>query len=453
MGFLTWDLLYNCALNLEDEFHAAGELDQQKPLPEKLETALVNLAFAAEMTSTGMITVLKMGMPASPPIRERFVREPQQPGSSKMQTRTKGGSGNDPLLQLFTMLWDEQKLFLAQLPNVVDEMQRCIDHDSGQKARMSTWVTGYFSDLALAAQLVKQVKTFYPWAAGLELSMSPESRRPTYEKATEDTATVYLTLREEILPNLARIIVPLQKKLYYPVEKARNAANVDACRQAEAQLDKMWKTLDSHFLKHTKKTLHDLFPTRGVSPREIRRMPAWTPPAPRLPQTPKGDEALQDDLSRLTVESEKPGRPRITEVPRAKIKTRGTPRPSGSANAAQEIAGQAAAQPQTNEIPTFTLARRAWKVFSTMFHNPSENDHAGEITWPDFLHAMTATGFAAEKLYGSVWQFTPTRLDVENGINIHEPHPSGKIPFRTARRLGRRLFRTYGLTGESFRLA
>ena len=108
---------------------------------------------------------------------------------------------------------------------------------------------------------------------------------------------------------------------------------------------------------------------------------------------------------------------------------------------------------QLYAAPTFILPRRAWKVFSTMFHMPSEKDHVGEINWGDFLHAMTSIGFAAEKLHGSAWQFTPSKLDVENSIQIHEPHPSGKIPFGVARSLGKRFFRTYGLTGKSFKLA
>ena len=59
-------------------------------------------------------------------------------------------------------------------------------------------------------------------------------------------------------------------------------------------------------------------------------------------------------------------------------------------------------------------------------------------------------GFKIEKLYGSVWQFTPTKLDVEHGIHFHEPHPSGKLPYKVARLFGRRLQRKYGLDGSSF---
>jgi hypothetical protein len=63
---------------------------------------------------------------------------------------------------------------------------------------------------------------------------------------------------------------------------------------------------------------------------------------------------------------------------------------------------------------------------------------------------MASTGFRIEKLYGSVWQFSPTSLDVERSIHFHEPHPKGKIPFEVARRHGRRLTRAYGWHGGMF---
>ena len=68
----------------------------------------------------------------------------------------------------------------------------------------------------------------------------------------------------------------------------------------------------------------------------------------------------------------------------------------------------------------------------------------GEVPWNDFLYAMTSVGFGAMKLYGSVWQLQPTKLDVERSIQFHGLHPKGKVPFRIARKYGRRLNRTYG---------
>ena len=56
---------------------------------------------------------------------------------------------------------------------------------------------------------------------------------------------------------------------------------------------------------------------------------------------------------------------------------------------------------------------------------------------------------AAEKLYGSAWQFRWTDGD-QSRIQFHEPHPYSKIPFVVARRIGRRLNRNYGWTGDIF---
>ena len=66
---------------------------------------------------------------------------------------------------------------------------------------------------------------------------------------------------------------------------------------------------------------------------------------------------------------------------------------------------------------------------------------------------MHSAGFSVEKMHGSAWQFTPTKLDVERSISFHEPHPGDKLAVRVARRYGRRLNRAYGWDAASFMLA
>jgi hypothetical protein len=89
-------------------------------------------------------------------------------------------------------------------------------------------------------------------------------------------------------------------------------------------------------------------------------------------------------------------------------------------------------------------------VFRTLFFNPEATSTPGSVPWQDFLYVMASTGLQIEKLYGSVWQFSPTNLDIERSIHFHEPHPKGKIPFEVARRHGRRLTRAYGWHGGMF---
>lgn len=148
------------------------------------------------------------------------------------------------------------------------------------------------------------------------------------------------------------------------------------------------------------------------------------------------------------VYSEQPT-PQSPSRPKTKVKTRGVAAPRASTGEES----QAGSAGQGVDIqPTFALDKRSFKVFSILFYRPSTNSQPGEIPWNDFLHAMGATGFGMQKLYGSIWHFTPSNLDVERSIQFHEPHPISKIPFRTARRIGRRLFRTYGWHGGMFTL-
>lgn len=127
------------------------------------------------------------------------------------------------------------------------------------------------------------------------------------------------------------------------------------------------------------------------------------------------------------------------------MKTRGTPHPQ-SRDAADATSQANPHDPQ----PVFPVDARALKVFRTLFFNPEVTSTPGTVAWGDFLHSMASAGFGAEKLYGSAWQFRPARLDVERGIQFHEPHPSGKLLFTVARRYGRRLSRAYGWFGGMF---
>ncbi|KAB5542671.1 hypothetical protein GE09DRAFT_1225591 [Coniochaeta sp. 2T2.1] len=103
--------------------------------------------------------------------------------------------------------------------------------------------------------------------------------------------------------------------------------------------------------------------------------------------------------------------------------------------------------PQTKALdvsPSISVSPRALKVLRILFFDPEANTTPGEVAWTDFLQALPEVGFAAQKLYGGVWHFQPSRLDVERSIQFHEPHPRGKIPFLVARRHGRQLARAYG---------
>lgn len=165
-------------------------------------------------------------------------------------------------------------------------------------------------------------------------------------------------------------------------------------------------------------------------------------------------DVLSEPLSELYFDLEQRtertvDRSRSHRVPACKQKTRGLagqPQPNHSAVEQSTLAPGALYDDQ----PTFAVDARALKVFRTLFYTPSVSATPGEVVWTDFLHAMGSIGFLIEKLYGSVWQFQPTKLDVERSIQFHEPHPGGKMGYRVARRFGRRLEKSYGWCSGTF---
>lgn len=219
---------------------------------------------------------------------------------------------------------------------------------------------------------------------------------------------------------------------------------------AEESLDAFWKTMDSA-IQSKSSTSFDKTQVRKLlsQERSVQRTAPWVEPTKIEKNTPDPEELIRPlseiyfDLERRTERTlDRSARKSVT----TKQKTKGTP-----ALAIEDE--QCPPGDEPDKQPTFSVDARALKVFRTLFYTPSVSATPGEVPWHDFLHAIASVGFLIEKLYGSVWQFQPTKLDVERGIQLHEPHPSGKMAYRTARRVGRRLERAYGWFGEMFVLA
>ena len=240
---------------------------------------------------------------------------------------------------------------------------------------------------------------------------------------------------------LADLGKPSGGHFHYPIDKRRTRAHTEAMRKAECHLDTFWRHVDEQV------TIKDsdlrAFGLSFFGERKLERTPEWVEPieidnsvTTEIPYVSFGQ--MNIDEKNIDEKTQRPSAVKET----VKTKTRGVARPPPSAIAARQMPTR---QPSTEQ--TIQVSRRAFKVFSVLFYTPSsQSETPGEVPWSDFLHAMASAGFTIEKLYGSVWQLTPTKLDVEASIQFHEPHPQGKIPFLVARRHGRRLHRSYGWT-------
>ncbi|KAG9319932.1 hypothetical protein KVV02_005532 [Mortierella alpina] len=419
----TFDTLHSQigkVFTLKDKYE--GTYSYEDSLPGDLLEAFLELEFSLTQFIKGPIHSTKTNMVASPPLRASFVRLPEEKNSDIIKVVQKPTVQWDTtqkhLMWLFQTLWDDQQLHLVGLSPLLDEMERLVENDPKARNLFSARVANLVADLSFFAECKRQISLYQPWAASFE----------------NDAASH-----------------PSNGRFYYPVEKRRTKETTEAMQQAEKNLDDFWEKLDK-FLLPQMDLLHDGALTRLLTDsRILHRTPDWVEPDLSIsPAERQKEEPREDIVMPLSkVYSEQP-RPQSSSGPKTKIKTRGvaTPRATAAAEGSQAGIG-----PQEVDIqPTFTVDKRSLKVFSTLFHRPSTSSQPGEIPWNDFLHAMGATGFGMQKLYGSVWHFKPSNLDVERSILFHEPHPISKIPFKIARRFGRRLFRTYGWRGDMFKL-
>lgn len=194
-----------------------------------------------------------------------------------------------------------------------------------------------------------------------------------------------------------------------------------------------------------------------TQPRELDRTAPWVERLKRSMASKSSEdevEALGAAMSQTFAELERRSQATVGMTPTpppltVKVKTRGVAQAPPDMHATPDDPSPGV---DDDAQPRFAVDRRALKALKPLFFTPALSATPGDLPWTDFLHAMTSVGFLAEKMYGSAWQFTPTKLDVERSIQFHEPHPVAKLPYRVARRYGRRLHKTYGWHGGMFAL-
>ncbi|KAI1616064.1 hypothetical protein EDD37DRAFT_102500 [Exophiala viscosa] len=423
-------------------------LDHTKPLPKNLEDALLDVANAAESIVVEQARRLESAYSRS---GQDFLSIQDVSGAfghGHVDT-----SPGDLFKLTFSLLCSTGNCdFLAMVGgwSFIDVIQHMLDQKPSLKKKVSAYILGIFSDLSLSLQILKEILDFFPWSASFPDKLKTRKHRwmTCCASYTLWWTDMYNCLKSsQTSTGLPRLVLPLTTTFYYPTDKPYNQANVDALRRAERHLDDLWESIDGA-CDDVEQTLHGCFRNVMRGTREIKRTGPWIPPASSLPEPQSqpscGNESCSSDI---TVTQEKLTHLTVSETPRTKVKTRGTPDTLRSHDQNEPVIPKA--EVSAPAPATYHVSERALKVFNNMFHVESTETKQREIAWTDFLHAMTAVGFSAEKLYGSVWHFAPGGLE-GGSIHIHEPHPSSKIPFRIARRIGRRLSRQYGWTGETF---
>ncbi|KAI1779421.1 hypothetical protein F4818DRAFT_140310 [Hypoxylon cercidicola] len=442
------------------------ELSPEKDLPEEYLAALLRFQHYLNQMTKGVLSQLNLSVAASPPLRAFFVQNvTRSTKSSKIKVIPNNAMKRDKvatqLIWLLQTLWeDDHNLFLCRMTTVIDELDRLLKAEPKALELVSPYIAMLIGELSITGECLRQLEIFQPWANGFEGALvdREEGIKKEFAEHTRAWAQVHDAFKEQNIVAVRHLGDPSGGKFQYPVGKRQNKANVETLRRSEANLDAFWNAVDDMLYRKAGSLNGTAYKQVLSQPRYLQRTPEWVEPAAKKEeksnqthQQNNGSYEYVSPSSRLFQGTETTSSARAEVLAsgagKTKVKRRGMlgPESTSENDIALPPAGSVA-----DSQPTFKVDARALKVFRTVFFDPAANTSVGEVAWRDFLHAMDSTGFTAQKLYGSVWHFQPTRLDVERSIQFHEPHPRGKIPFLVARRHGRRLSQAYGWYGTMF---
>jgi hypothetical protein len=333
---------------------------------------------------------------------------------------------------------------------VLDNLDMLIRKDETVQALLSPRLARLITQLSLASECVHQYSLWLNTPSSLRVDTNAEH---THD---HDFLAWLCTINRCSLP--VHLIDPARGKLRYPAHKARNRSNVMAMRAAEANLDAFWDWVDAYFEQKTGVGQHDVIRRCVLEGGQMRRTPPWDEPTQeKSTLVVQNPEYIYQPFSRIYHRKEMQitgSFDRISPEEKIKPKTKGTADPTLSTT--EMVAYNEQPDFSVEKQQTFLLDKRAYKAMKSLFHvaTSETGEYPKAVKWNEFTRAMVRLGFSAEKLQGSAWQFSPGRsLDVERGIQFHEPHPDSDIPYVMARRFGRRLERVYGWSSSTFKLA
>jgi hypothetical protein len=450
-------------VELKKQHFDSGNIEPADKLPEPFAFALRKLLFTLCMRVEQHVVLLRKAAFSSPPLRpyvkrassdtlDNFVYNPTtHPPQHLLDFMViLDGLSNDGLRTMG---------HIASVQMVMEQYDKFINTVPDAHKAVSPYVAKEISDLALYSECLRHIHLFQPWAATLHKIVEA----PHVQTASGDR---YNDSRHEVIPEALGKYSPSHEVLWwaaaafrspYPVHKKRTATSVEAMQNAETLLDHMWHVLLAEMEKHSSLPTH----SRNVlllQGRQMQRTPDWVEPVKSTTKTTPQlvtPELLIRPFGRLDFNENKKGD--FTKEVFAKEKNKTKTRAKATSEDLTSPQAQMV-EPLGEQSPVriIKVDQRALKVFSALFHMSSSMSNPGEVPWTELLHAMRSAGFWMEKLYGSVWQFTP-RDDNGNGgttatrsILLHEPHPHSKVPLWHARRFGRRLARAYGWSGQTF---
>jgi hypothetical protein len=489
LSLSLWEYTCQEVSNFDELLRKYLDPSPAEPLPEELGSAMKKIRHLLELSSASSTALLKSHVPPSPPMLNYWHREGTSTAdhhSTKFRMIQNPRTDEDPALDrlfwLYNTLWDDKQCALVGLRTLVDELDRLTYAETKAKNLQSGLVVDNIGDLGVISECLHQLSLYYPWSRTIEHEMARSRQQVVeelYGKSAEWDNFRKLSWQGVDLADLGS---PGDGRFSYPISNRRTKTNASALYKAEFHLDSFWAEVDKHFASQSV-TLPDKMMRLLLSGnRSLQRTSEWEEPADDKPKGKMNGRSNGKSRGKINgkfnqnVDDKQNGKSasaqqhlEASDIPLSStyLQLRGSHKRQSSV----QEATPATKEPQNSDVlavkclsdartdsaatttpqkSTFTVDKRAKKTFSALFYTPSLNDTPGDTTWTDFLHAMLSIGFVVEKLYASIWHFTPPNSVSGEGIQFHAPHGGDKIRYHIARLFGRRLHRAYGWSEDMF---
>ncbi|EPE05514.1 hypothetical protein F503_02253 [Ophiostoma piceae UAMH 11346] len=389
------------------------------------------------------------------------------------------------------------------IPSMLDETQRAMNQENIGSDMISPFVASSIGDMSVLAHCMRVMRRTQPFAYDVPRSVI-DAVKKDFDVSFTPLLRISRAMDGDNVHGAASLVDPSSGRFAYPVDKRRTKETVEAMQRAELNLDKFWLYIDQvmHLkagdLKHT--AMEELL----ANPKARRRTCKWVEPSAALTAATAAMAGVQtngnsngsgsgkisgggkkkkggnkaaakasanaaaapvagSNAAASTSGSEPqlvPLSPYFYDIykssPEAANGSNGSNRSDGSNESSTGSCYGSNRSREANSTP-IKVDPRALKVFRALYFNPDGGSTFGEIPWNDFVNAMSSVGFHAEKMYGSLWHFRPTKQgaagvarSTSDSIMFYEPYSQTKISFDGARWMGRHLTRAYGWNRDTF---
>ncbi|KAI2640634.1 hypothetical protein GGS26DRAFT_586636 [Hypomontagnella submonticulosa] len=439
-------VMYDKITRLCRLLHWENKVSIDKDLPPLLAKALFEFQYSAirALYSVSYDERFLKSVYGSPPLKMNYRREIPDPDDyDVIQVRplvpANPNKARDDVEFFFETMGDKYLHFCLSNTGLLDELELLIQRQPAAKAFISSLVADRLATLGMLCECVKQCQLFQPWIIGYEPYQIryDDELNNDYHDAFMENENLGKLEEDQYWSSLANIIKDRSGSAYVRAARQRRCKeSVETMRAAEASVDEFWTKVISTMKRVDAISLRveEVF-ARRLKRTEVWIEPANTPKRPGPPEKGKGKGKAKDDAAVL---------PQFDQL-------------ILEARALNEEILKKEKEEASGTSPSFQVDKRTLKVFNALFYDENAGYQQGDIAWKEFVHAMMAVGFSAEKLYGSAWYFfkpsdSEDTQDTQS-IIFHEPYMAGKLPFEVHQHYARRLTKTYGWDRETFTLA